>query len=118
MNEQIFNYYLEYVILIVLFLLGMKFLFRSIFGNSKGLGIGKFIIDTISTIFRFVFDVIGNVLSFLIEIFLSLMEGIFAGIIFLFRRDKKIYGSARFLNRREKRRLFRGKKKSGFGNRW
>ena len=44
MNEQIFNYYLEYVILIVLFLLGMKFLFRSIFGNSKGLGIGKFII--------------------------------------------------------------------------
>lgn len=117
MNEQIFNYYLEYVILIVLFLLGMKYLFRSIFGNNKGLGIGKFIIDTISTIFRFVFDVIGNILSFLIEIFLSLMEGIFGGILFLFRRDKKIYGSARYLNRRERRRLFR-KKKSGFGNRW
>lgn len=117
MNEQIFDYYLEYVILIVLFLLGMKFISRSIFGNSRGLGIGKFIVDTVSAIFKFVFDVIGSILSFLIEMILSLMEGIFGGILFLFRRDKKIYGSARYLNRRERKRLFR-KKKSRFGNRW
>ena len=117
MNEQIFNYYFEYVILIVLILLGFKYISRSIFGNSRGLGIGKFIIDTVSAIFRFVFEVIGSILSFLIEIFLSLMEGIFGGVLFLFRRDKNIYGSARYLNRGERRRLFR-KKKSRFGNRW
>lgn len=117
MNEQIFDYYLEYAILLVLFILGIKFLLRSLFPNSKGLGIGKFLIDSISAIVRFVFEVIGNIISFLIEIILSLIEGIFAGILLLFRRNSKLYGSARYLNRRERRRLFR-KKKSGFGNRW
>ena len=114
MKQEIINYYLNYALEIViigaLVIIGFQLIFKAVFPSSGNLGIGKSIGNILSSLLKLIFRLIEGIISFVIDIILSVLEGIFSLILWLFRSRRRMYGSARFLNRRERRRLFSKKK--------